>query len=83
MGSIDQVESEIQQKRLVRMRSSDPDLPRTRNFDVSDPPYQANSQWRQPFWGHSVRWAMGDATDLFKNDQLLIFFSFLSVFPLL
>ena len=40
---------EIQQKLIVRMRSSGPDWPRTKLFWVSDPSYLVNAQWPQPF----------------------------------
>ena len=49
--SIDQVDYEIQQKRVVRMSSSGLDLLHEKHFCVRDPCFQVNDQWSQPSQG--------------------------------
>ena len=48
LGSIGQVQYEIQQKCFVRMRSSDLDLSGEKHFGIKDPSFQVNAQWPKP-----------------------------------
>ena len=64
LGSIGQVEYEIQQKGVVRMRSSGLDLPGEKHFGVSDPSFHVNAQWPMPSWGCSMVWVMGSANTI-------------------
>ena len=56
LGSIGQEEYEIQQKCVVRMRSSGLDLPGEKHFGVRDPSFHVNAQWPMPPSGCGMGW---------------------------
>ena len=56
------MEHEIQEKRVVRMRSSGLDLPGEKHFGVRDHSFQVNVQWPAPSWGCSMGWVMCSAS---------------------
>ena len=62
LGSIGQVEYEIQQKCAVCMCSSGLNLPGEKHFGIRDPSFQVSAQWPMLSWGCSMGWVVGSAS---------------------